>query len=107
VDTVRYIENQLASFELHHKGMVAAITDTEATMIAAGRILVRNSHAAGGSTKWHGCIDHLLELVTGIAFKDLPESEGTMSACRNLIAFFNSSTQAMAKLLGKQSTGRL
>jgi hypothetical protein len=106
METVRYIENQLASFELHHKGMVAAVIDTEATMIAAGRILLRNSHAAGGSTKWHGCINHLLELVTGIAFKDLPESEGIMSACRNLIAFFNSSTQAMAKLLGKQSTGR-
>jgi hypothetical protein len=50
--------------------------------------------------KWHGCIDHLLELVTGIAFKDLPESNGTMSAL-----FFYSSSQAMAKLLAKQSAG--
>ena len=106
VDTVGYVENQLASFDLHYKGMVAVVTDTEATMIAAGRLLVQNSHAAGGSTRWHGCVDLLLELVTGIAFKDLPESEGTMSACRTLIGFFHSSTQAMAKLLGKQSVGR-
>jgi hypothetical protein len=44
--------------------------------------------------------------VTGIAFKDLPESNGTLSACRTLINFFHSSSQAMAKLLSKQSVGR-
>ncbi len=54
----------------------------------------------------NGCKDHLLELVTGIAFKDLAESEGKMTTCRTLISFFNSSSQAMAKLLGKQSAGR-
>jgi hypothetical protein len=48
----------------------------------------------------------LLELITGIAFKDLHESEGTMSACRTLINFFNSSTQAVDKQLSKQSIGR-
>jgi hypothetical protein len=106
VDTVAYVEQQLAAFDLHYKNLVAAVTDTEATMIATGRLIVANSNVVGGTTKWHGCVDHLLELVTGIAFKDLPESEGTMSACRSLIAFFHSSTQAMAKLLGKQSVGR-
>jgi hypothetical protein len=52
-------------------------------------------------------MDHLLELVTGIVFKDLAESEGTMTACRTLISFFKSSSQAMAKLLGKHSAGRV
>jgi hypothetical protein len=69
-------------------------------------MMVENAERRGGVTKWHGCIDHLLELVTGIAFKDLPESDGTMSACRTLINYFNSSSQAMAKLLSKQLIGR-
>ncbi len=74
--------------------MVAVVTDTEATMISAGRLIVANSARVGGRTRWHGCVDHSLELVTGIALKDLPVSEGTMSACRTLINFFNSSSQA-------------
>jgi len=40
------------------------------------------------------------------AFSDLPMSEGTLKACRNLIDFFNSSPQATIKLLGKQVEGR-
>jgi len=60
----------------------------------------------GGSTEWIGCIDHILQLTTKIAFKDTPTSQGTMKACCNLVAFFYSSTQAMDKLLGKQVVGR-
>jgi hypothetical protein len=67
--------------------MTAVVTDTEATMVSAGRMMVENAEQRGGVTKCHGCIDHLLELVTGIAFKDLPESDGTMSACRTLINY--------------------
>jgi hypothetical protein len=33
-------------------------------------------------------------------------SEGTLKACRNLVNFFNSSSQATKKLLGKQVEGR-
>jgi hypothetical protein len=106
VDNVSYVEQQLSLFDLHYKNMVAVVTDTEATMISAGRLFVENSGRVGGMTKWHGCVDHSLELVTGIAYKDLPESEGTMSACRILINFFNSSSLTMAKLLAKQSVGR-
>jgi hypothetical protein len=69
-------------------------------------MMVSNAEQRGGVTKWHCCMDCLLELVTGIAFKDLPESEATMSVYRILINFFNSSSQAMAKLLSKQSGGR-
>ncbi len=96
----------MALFELQYKYMVAAVTDTEAMMISAGRIFVSNSSEQGGATNCHGCVDHLLELVTGITFKDSQESEGTMRACRNLVNFFYSSSQAMAKLLSKQSVGR-
>jgi hypothetical protein len=69
-DTVTYVENQMALFELQYKYMVAAVTDTEATMISAGPIFVSNSSKQGSATNWHGCVDHLLELVTGITFKD-------------------------------------
>ena len=106
VDNVSYVEQQLPLFDLHYNNMVAVVTDTEATVISAGRLFVENSARVSGMTRWHGCVNHSLELVTGIAFKDLPESEGTMSACRILINFFNSSSQAMVKLLSKQSTGR-
>jgi len=71
--------------------------DTEATMIAAGRLFREKSIEAGGRTAWHGCIDHKLALVTKLAFKDKPESIGTMAACRNILSFFNSSSQATEK----------
>jgi hypothetical protein len=32
------------------------------------------SFEAGEATSWYGCIDHKLELVTKLAFKDVPES---------------------------------
>jgi hypothetical protein len=105
-DMVTYVEKQLSLFDLHYRNMTAVVTDTEESIIAAGRMMVRNAEQRGGVIKWHGCIDHLLELVIGIAFKDLLESHGTMSACRTLISFFKSSSQAMAKLLSKQSLGR-
>jgi hypothetical protein len=88
------MEKQLSLFDLRNRDMTAVVTDTEATMNAAGRMMVKNAEQRGGVAKWHGCIDRLLELVTGIAFKDLPESDGTMSASRTLINFFNSSSQA-------------
>jgi hypothetical protein len=63
---------------------------------------VSRSLREGGKTKWLDCIDHLLQLVTKKAFSDLPQSEGALKACN----FFNSSSQATRKLLGKQVVGR-
>ncbi len=68
--------------------MVAVVTDIEATMISAGHIFINNSIEQGGVASWHGCVDHLLELVTGIAFQGSKESEGTMRACSNLVNLF-------------------
>jgi hypothetical protein len=48
----------------------------------------------------------LLELVTGIAFTDTPKTMGTMSACRSILNFFNSSTQVMIKQISKEVEGR-
>jgi len=105
-DVVDYCESQLTLFDLSYNTAVAIVTDTEATMIAAGRLFIERSLQAGGKTKWLGCIDHLLQLVTKKAFSDIPMSEGTLKACRNLVNFFNSSSQATKKLLGKQVEGR-
>jgi hypothetical protein len=105
-DVVRYCTNQLTLFDLSYTEAVAVVTDTEATMIVAGRLFVSKSVEEGGTTKWISCIDHLLQLVTKKAFCDLPMSEGALKACHDLINYFNSSSQAMKKLLGKQVVGR-
>ncbi len=47
-DHVAAVETMMGKFSLSYKKLVANVTDTEATMIAAGRILVDNSLASGG-----------------------------------------------------------
>jgi hypothetical protein len=101
VDVVRYAEEQLQKFNVSYPQLTCIVTDTESTMIAAGRLFKEKSVDAGGKTSWHGCIDHKLELVTKLAFKDIPESIGTMAACRAIVTFFNSSSQATEKLKEK------
>jgi hypothetical protein len=82
--------------------MTCMVIDTEAMMEAASRKFVEHSEGQNGRSKWHGCIDHLLKLITRIAFTDTPKTMGTMSACHSIIYFFNSSPQVMSKLLLKQ-----
>ena len=53
-DVVDYCESQLTLFDLSYNTAVAIVTDTEATMIAAGRLFVERSLQAGGKTKWLG-----------------------------------------------------
>jgi hypothetical protein len=71
-------------------------------VIAAGRLLIDHSHTQNAGARWHGWVDQLLELVTGITFTDTPKSLGTMSASHSIVIPFNSSSQAMSKLLSKQ-----
>jgi len=84
---VHYCECQLTLFALSYHEAVSIVTDTEPTMIGAGQIFVQQSLKGGGKTKWLGCIDRLLQLVTWKAFSDLLMSEGTLKACRNLVFF--------------------
>ena len=70
-DIVDYCETQLSFFNLPYSHAVAVVTDTENTMVAAGRLFVQHSAEANGSTKWLGCIDHLLQLVTKKAFSGM------------------------------------
>ena len=58
-------------------------------MIKSGRLFKHNVAQANASVKWHGYIAHLLELVTGKAFKDYPTSQGAMKVARELVAFFS------------------
>lgn len=101
VDVVRYAEQHLSNFGITYQQLTCVVTDTEATMIAAGRLFKEKSVEAGGATAWHGCINHMLELVTKLAFKDIPNTQGTMSMCRSVVNFFNSSSQATSKLKEK------
>jgi len=81
-DVVRYLEAQLTLFNLSYNQCVAAVTDTESTMVAAGRLIQLSRASASGNTQWMGCMAHQLELVTGIAFDDTPQSaQGTLKAC--------------------------
>ncbi len=86
-------------FDLNYSYCTAIVTDTEATMCKAGRLFTAGASRIGGTLSWHGCVDHLLELVTRVALKDYLESAGAMQAASDLVSFFSSSSQATEKLL--------
>jgi hypothetical protein len=93
-DCVQYAaEKQMNDLGLPYSKMTAVVADTEATMVAAGRLFVEYSHQQNGDTRWHGCFDHQLELVTGIAFTDAPEMLHSMSSCHEF-SFEHSNTKA-------------
>ncbi len=69
---------QMESFHLQYCYMICVVTDIEVTMVAKGRI----------------------------AFTDTLITSGAISASCSLINSFNSSSQAMNKLLSKQVEGR-
>jgi hypothetical protein len=66
----------------------ALVTDTSANMVAAGRLL-EEEHGV----PWHGCLAHLLELITGIFFK-AAFVRSTMLAARKLVGAYTMSPQA-------------
>jgi len=105
-DVVSYCEGIWRSVDLDYKYCSAIVTDTEATMCKAGRLFIRNSAQNGGTTQWHGCIDHILELITKIAMKDYEGSEDAMASARALVGHFSSSSQAEQRLLGLQQTSK-
>jgi hypothetical protein len=59
VDTVAHVECQLALFDLHYKELVAVVTDTQATKISAGQLIVENSQRMAA---WIICLSSLLAL---------------------------------------------
>ncbi len=43
IDCVEYTEQQMKEYHLHYPEMTCVVTDTEPTMVAAGRMFVENS----------------------------------------------------------------
>jgi len=66
-------------------------------------LIVDDSVANFGRTAWGGCINHILELTTGIAFEDTPHSEDVTKKCHALAGKFTGSSQARAMLIGMQA----
>lgn len=106
-DHVQAIEDLMTKFNLSYTKLVANVTDTEPTMVKAGRLIIANSIRGGGKAHWGPCVDHLLECTTGIAFDDTPLSLDTMAHCRGLSGHFKSSSQANDNLLLIQNTAGL
>ena len=97
-DTARKIRTMITKCGINPALVSALTADTDATMNRTQIVMqsVDNIDSVG-------CAAHLLELTTGIAFKDTEYSGGVMQKCRDLTTFFAHSTQATAALLSKQT----
>jgi len=89
-------------FVLGFKCFVCVVTDTEPTMLAFGRMFSERSQRDGGHAMHHGCVDHILELTTSLAFEDSQASEDCMKKARALVGHFKHSSQANDSLLAVQ-----
>ncbi len=79
VDVAHYAEDHMTKINMSYPQLDCIVTDTESTMIAAGPLFKEKSFNAGGTTSWHGCIGHKLQLVTKLTFKGISESIGSSS----------------------------
>jgi hypothetical protein len=104
-DVARYVNNILAGFNIMYSDLFCIFTDTEAAMVKVARFFCSDAGQEGTELSWHGCIDHLLHLVTKVAFKDFAESKGAMNKAKELVGHFSSCSQAEEILLSKQITG--
>ena len=82
---MKTVEGIWLSYDIDYASITCIVTDTEATMVKAARIFASKAQQAASEVSWHGCIDHLLNLITKVAFKDFDESDGAMNAARELI----------------------
>lgn len=70
--------------------VVCCVMDNEATANAAGDLL---------ECPWHGCIDHLIELITGEAYTN---NDGVTTRARALVGHYKSSSSATTLLQEQQ-----
>lgn len=82
------LEVLLQQYNLSSSKLVACVTDTAPVMRKTGRLI---------GCDWHGCLAHLLELVTGTLLK-LPGILQVLKSSRALVGHFCSSTQALESL---------
>jgi hypothetical protein len=95
------IDTTLVRFNLQYSNFVASVTDTESTMNLYGNLLEDDRR---GCVEWVGCVDHVLELTTGLAFEDTEFSDNTMLKCRGLVGFFHKSSKATKALHDAQKS---
>jgi len=97
------LENFFESYQFDLTLVVSVTTDTTGNMNTFGRRL-----AERGVVHLY-CVDHNLHLNAKLAFDgtNLPDSDDAMKAARSQVEYFNSSTQALEKLMQMQTTTRI
>lgn len=87
------VESMLQKLGIPVESVIMCVTDNEAT---------NNLAADAMAYDWLGCNDHLIELVTGIAF-DHPDLVETLKKVRKITGHFHASTLENDRLLLQQS----
>jgi len=102
-DIIESIERAMDEFNLQKDLCQAWVTDTAANMNTMGILLERDPL----NPPHHYCADHILELTTGLAFKDTDDTQNTLKAARSLVGHFKSSPTALASLKGYQKNDQV
>ena len=96
-DNVRQVEEIFTEFGLSYKNIIAIVSDTEPTMVAAGRLFEDRARLQGYTEfGWQGCLDHIINLTTKVAFSFDSEC---MKAARELVQVFKSSSNYTSRSL--------
>lgn len=82
------IESMLRDLNIPTSKISCCVTDNEPTNNAAADLM---------EFPWHGCIDHLIELTTGMVLKS-NGVEAVMAKARKLVGHFSSSNQEIEQL---------
>ena len=94
---MRQVEEIFTEFGLSYKNIIAIVSDTEPTMVAAGRLFEDRARLQGYTEfGWQGCLDHIINLTTKVAFSFDSEC---MKAARELVQVFKSSSNYTSRSL--------
>ena len=99
-----FAEDILARHNIAQEKVVAVVTDTTGNMGKFGKLL-RDTY----DVEQIYCVDHQIHRTAILAREDryIPQGNGTMKCFRNLMQIFNSSTQALEKLLTSMKAANL
>jgi hypothetical protein len=85
---VAKVEKMLGDLRIALAKVNCCVTDNEPTNNAAADLMAFD---------WAGCIDHIIELITGKAFED-PSVRDMMARARKIVGHFSSSNQELERL---------
>ena len=102
--STEFQDDILMKYNIQPDKVVAFVTDTTSNMGKFGKFLRERF-----SVEHLYCVDHQIHLTAILARKDsnIPGGNGTMKCFRELMQFFNSSTQALEKLLTSMESAGL